>query len=164
LLAGVRKRCTGVYKRALWWSLSGENKKRIFIISFLLRLLAQSSHKSARKCNYLLVSRAFLLVWAFKRCTGVYNRALWWSLRGENKKRILILSLLLGLWAQCSHKFARKCNYLLVSRAVLLARARKRSRGVYNRALWWSFSGENKKRIFIPQFVTSIVGTMLHIN
>jgi len=135
LLADVRKRCTGVYNRALCPSLSGENKKRIFMLSLLLRLLAQGSHKFARKCNYLLVSRAVLLVWTHKRCTGVYNRAPLWSLSGENKKRIFMLSFLLRLLAQGSHKFARKCNYLLVSRAVLLVWAHNRCTGVYNIAL-----------------------------
>jgi hypothetical protein len=124
-----------VYNRALCPSLSGENKKRIFVVSFLLRLLAQGSHKFARKCNYLLVSRAVLLADVSKRCTEVYNRALCPSLSGENKKRIFVLSFLLRLLAQGSHKFARKCNYLLVSRAFLLAGVRKRCTGVYKRAL-----------------------------
>ena len=85
------------------------------MLSFLLGLLAQCSHKFARKWNYLLVSRAVLLAGALKRSRGVYNRALWWSLSGENKKRIFMLSLLLVLSAQCLHNVAHKLKYQLVS-------------------------------------------------
>ena len=94
MLAGARKRCTGGYTRALWESLSCENKKHILLLILLLEFLTPCSHNlstiSHEKCQYLLDSRALLLAGARKRCTGGYTRALWASLSGENKKHIFL--------------------------------------------------------------------------
>ena len=107
-LAAGCKHSKGVWHRALWAFLGGENKHHIFTLNLLLALLPRYWHKIAKKTR---LSACFTSNFAGRRVQhgrGVWDRALWAFLGGENKHHIFTLNPLLALLPRYWHKIAKK--------------------------------------------------------